>query len=325
MSLFFIKSNKQIGNAPGTLDFIGEKKISETTLSIMSYNIENFREEENIADINPEHLPDKHIHWINVYGLHNVEKINQICQKFSVENLTIEDILNTSHVAKYEEFEKYKIFILKSIRYNHTEKKVEIEQISILLFKNAVMCFQEQPGGMYNKLRERIRLSKGKIRKNKSVYLFFSIMDIIVENYINEVSKIGIEIENTGQRIFANNNSNIEQELYNLKTETTHLRMQIFPVKDLVLRMLIFDYSDIQKSIKPFFYDLKILTIFASIFIPLTFIAGVYGMNFDYIPELNYKYSYPVFWLVIILITIVLLLFFKKRKWMLIRTPEAGY
>ncbi|MBN2664121.1 MAG: magnesium/cobalt transporter CorA, partial [Bacteroidales bacterium] len=336
------------------ISFLGDKKIDKTSINIISYNNNNNIIEKNIDKISDckKLLNNDYVTWINIYGLHDVEKMKEISDFFSINNLFMEDILNTGHIPKYVEYENYKGFVLKIVNYNHQKINIEAEQISIIVFENIVLSFQEKSTKIFDPLRKRIRKSIGRIRNKKVDYLMFAVIDILTDNYLQTISKIGQQIENTAKIIFDNSKPNIEQHIFMLKTEIGFLRMQVRPVKELILRAIISEQSFIKKENTEFFNDIlelltqanetielynvliadqlnsynsfignkmnktmKILTVFASIFIPLTFIAGVYGMNFENIPELRLKYGYFMFWGLIIIIGGTLLLYFKKRKW----------
>lgn len=351
MPRFITKNKKSIGTVPGTLDFIGQQKVADTSLSVICYNAEKLSETNELQSIIQNYKTDTNtIFWVNVYGLHDIDRIKEIANAFSIETITTEDILNTNHIPKYEEWEKYKCFILKLPVYN---RNVTSEQISIIVLNNVIITFQEKPSGLFAPLRDRIKTSKGRIRKRKADYLLFAVLDVIIDNYLFSISEIGQEIENTGKLIFDTNEKNIEKRLYRLKTEIGFLRMQVRPVKELIYRFMKSEPSGIEKQNKSFFNDLlelctqanesvelyntiiadqistyntivankmnqvmKVLTVFASIFIPLTFIAGVYGMNFEYIPELKLKYGYFYFWTIIVCAGAVLVYFFRKKKWL---------
>lgn len=345
---------KDIGAVPGTPVFNGIKKVDKSTIRIIAYNQAQIIEKE-INNINEadEFINSDHTTWINVYGLHHTGIINEISKKFKLDDLLVEDILNTDHIPKYEENEKYRAMILKQISYNKENNNITSSQIAVIFGKNYVLTLQEEPLGNFDKLRERMRKSVGRIRKRKADYLLFGILDTLIDNYLYSLSQLGQQIEDTGKRIFISQKHNLEEDIFKNKIEIGYLRMQIRPVKEMLTRLLSLQINFIAKENKAFYNDLielltqtnetieiyntlvsdqlstyntfvgnrmnqimKVLTVFASIFIPLTFIAGVYGMNFKYIPELSYQYGYFIFWGIIIFIAGGLLYYFKRNKWL---------
>jgi magnesium transporter len=354
MPRFLIKHPKTIGTAPGTLDFVGEQKVDDLTVSILSYTHELVVEAKDISiDTIAERIHPHGVNWINVYGLHNIEKIKAITDYFAIKSLTIEDILNTNHIPKYEEFDHYKGFIFKLIHYNQSERIIHAEQLSLIIFNNIVITFQEKSTGTFNTLKERIRHSIGRIRKKGHDYLVFAIIDTIMDHYLYAMSMIGQEIEEMDKQIFNNTDHQLIKKLYQLKTEIGFFRMQIRPVKEMMMKAIRSDTSFIHKSTKSYFNDLietitqanntielynlllsdqintynalinnhlnqimKVLTVLTSIFIPLTFITGIYGMNFENMPELKTHYGYFILWSVILTLGLGLFFFFKKHKWL---------
>ncbi len=354
MARFLKDRIKTKGQAPGTLVFIGNRKMDAPLIQVIEYNSEYLEEKEcsTIEDAYKNIKPSC-VTWINVYGLHDLELIRKIGEVFSIPLLILEDIVNTDQRPKYEEAENHDIFFLKMLRQEEKDSRVHAEQISIILGENYLLTLQEKRGDVFTPVRERIRKNKGTLRLRGNDYLAYALMDTIVDNYTYLIERIGGQVEDLEDRLFSRKDSTIVEEIYAYKTELNYLRKSVRPVKELMLSLLKTENSFFKESNSHYLNDLydlvtqstdaielynnlvadqlniyntnasnrlnevmKVLTIFASIFIPLTFIAGVYGMNFKYIPELEYQYSYPIFWGVVIATIIILFIFFKRRKWL---------
>ncbi|MBN1184522.1 MAG: magnesium/cobalt transporter CorA [Bacteroidales bacterium] len=350
----FIKDHSAAkGQAPGSLIFIGKKNMEKPVIQVMEYNPKNLIEREllSINEITSK-IKNKGVTWINIYGIHDTEMMQEIGELFDIHPLLLEDILNTDQRPKYEDGEKYDAFILKMLQFDTKANEIIAEQITIILCKHFVITLQERQGDIFEPVRQRIRNKKSKARLNDNDYLAYAIMDTIVDNYTLLIETIGSKVENLEDRIFLKTDAKIAEEIYNLKTELNFLRKSIRPVNDLMMHLLKSENSFFKKKNVHYLKDLnelvthsidtielysnmasdqlsiynatinsrmngvmKVLTMFASIFIPLTFFAGIYGMNFKYFPELEFKYSYPIFWLMALLICTGLLVFFRKKKW----------
>jgi magnesium transporter len=323
-------------------------------ISLIEYDEEQLTEKK--LDSIEEAAPCKDndlVSWINIYGIHDLELIQRVGEMFQLPALVLEDILNTDQRPKYDEGDEFNAFILKMLKYDEGTRQISGEQFTLLLSKNFVLTLQEQHGDVFNPVRERIRNTKRRIRFMDSDYLAYALLDTIVDNYVQIIESLGREIEDLETIIFGNPDKTVVEKIYTLKRELSFLRQSVRPVKDLVVQMMKSENSLFQEKYYHFFKDLndlviqateaielyngmisdhlniystivnnrinevmKVLTIFASIFIPLTFIAGIYGMNFEYLPELTFKYSYFIFWGVVICIGAGLLIYFKRKKWL---------
>jgi len=264
----------------------------------------------------------------------------------------LEDILNTDQRPKYIEGKTISTFILKYLSHDTQTNEITAEQVSIILGKNYVLTLQEKTGNFLEPLRERIRSSTAKKRLQYNDYLAFAILDTLADTYGELIEKTGVQVENLEDRIFKKTSKALVEEIYHLKTEINFIRKAVRPVKEITSRILNTDSAVFRDETKEFIQNLnglalhlsetielygslisdqhntfstkvgnnlnevmKVLTIFASIFIPLTFIAGIYGTNFDVLPELHFKYSYFIMWGVMIVLAAGMLMYFKKRKW----------
>ncbi|WP_346860465.1 magnesium/cobalt transporter CorA [uncultured Draconibacterium sp.] len=354
MARFIKNRGKAQGQVPGSLVFIGNQKMEKPIIQIMQYD-KDYLVEKTVDSIDEAYsmLKPNGVNWINIYGLHDMELVDKIGEMFNVQPMVLEDIVNTDQRPKYQDDETFDAFILKMLREDKKDNRIHAEQISIILGENYLITLQEQVGDVFTPVRERIRSARGRIRLKKNDYLAYALMDIIVDNYTFLIENIGAKVEDLEDRLFTKIDAKIVEEIYSFKTELNYLRKTVRPVKDVMTALMRSENSYFEDTNREFLTDLadmvvqstdaielynnlvseqlniynsnvsnrmnevmKVLTIFASIFIPLTFIAGIYGMNFEYIPELGFKYSYLIFWIVVLLVTGVLLYYFKRKKWL---------
>jgi len=354
MARFLKKKEAALGQPPGSAVFIGEQRVSETRINSTCYSPTELEESTiDSAQAWSPGISDATVQWIDITGLHNPETITSIGARFNLHPLTIEDILHTGQRPKMEEFDHYLYFVLKMLHYDQENKVIRSEQLSIVMGESFVLTFQEQPGDTFNPVRERIRKQRGRIRKTGSDYLAYALLDTVVDNYIASIERLGEEVEDLEHEIITNPEREVLEKIKLFKREINYLRKTARPAREFILQLSRLDNDLIQESTAPFVKDLldlstqsveivetyrdvlsdyldiyntgvnnrlndilRVLTIFSAIFIPLTFIAGVYGTNFEYLPELHYRYSYFIFWGVLIVIAVVMLRFFRKRNWL---------
>jgi len=346
--------SKKSGLPPGTLIHVGEKKIEKSRITIIDYDEEQYQEKE-VEKIEEcfEYKDKPTITWINIDGLHEVDIIEKIGKCFELHPLLLEDILNTAQRPKIEDFEKYIFIVLKMLDYDDTENQVKIEQISLVLGSNYLLTFQEMRGDIFNRIRDRIRNGKGRIRKMHSDYLAYVIIDSIVDHYFSILEKIGDKLENIEEELITNPTIETSYTIHNMKREMIFLRKSIWPLREIVNSFERYETPLIKKTTSRYIRDvydhtiqvidtvesfrdiisglldlylstisnrmnevMKVLTMIATIFIPITFIAGIYGMNFNYMPELQWQGGYPATIMVMAAISIIMIFFFKKRKWL---------
>jgi len=347
-------AKKKIGLPPGTLVHVGEKKIEKIRISIIDYDEAHVEEKE--AKSVEECFPFKDkptVTWINVDGLHEVNLIEQLGTHFGMHPLLLEDILHTEQRPKLEDHEAYLFVVLKMLYYNGEAREIEAEQVSLILGSDFVISFQEREGDVFKYVRERIRNSKGRIRKVGADYLAYALIDAIVDNYFIVLEKLGEQIEVMEEELVTNPTPETLQTIHHLKRELIFLRKSVWPLREVISALDRGESPLIQESTGIYLRDLydhtiqvidsvetfrdmvsgmldiylssvsnkmnevmKVLTIIATIFIPLTFIAGIYGMNFQYMPELGWHWGYPAVWFVICAIFIVMLVYFRRRKWL---------
>ncbi|MFH1279036.1 MAG: magnesium/cobalt transporter CorA [Candidatus Eisenbacteria bacterium] len=354
MARHFRRSHKKIASAPGTVEFAGEKKVEHVRISVMDYDKEHFDEKANVSV--DECLPyfDKpEVTWINVNGLHDTAVLQTLGDKAGLHPLVLEDIINTHQRPKIEEFPGYLYIVMRMLRFDEEKNHVSGEQISIILGPNYVLSFQEVEGDMFDPVRERIRIGRGRSRKLKSDYLAYALVDAVVDHYFAVLEKMGDRIESLEERVTEDPTTEVLHAIHGMKRELIFVRKSVFPVRELISSLSRTENPLIQKGTDIFLRDahdhtiqvidalesyrdilsglqdlylsgisnrmnevMKVLTIAATIFVPLTFFAGIYGMNFDFIPELHYKWAYPAFWGVMLVMGGGMVVFFKRRGWL---------
>ncbi|GAB1483699.1 magnesium/cobalt transporter CorA [Treponema sp.] len=333
---------------------MGDRKPTEMVLSVIGYDpIGTWTKsaltvEELLSYRNPGGL-----NWINVNGLKDVEAISRIAEAYGIHPLTVEDILNTEHRPKVEEFDEYLFITLKAITWVDAVNKPEYEQISLVLTRDTVITFQEVVGDCFDPIRRRIEANVGRIRKMGSDYLAYGLVDSIVDSYFIVLDRLGTRLEDFELRATEETGQDFMRELQAVKQEVVRMRRAVWPLRENIAALLRLESHLISEELEPFLKDLhdnivqsaetvesyreimagvlevnlssvsnrmnevmKVLTIISTIFIPLTFIVGVYGMNFRHMPELDYVWAYPITWFVMGLIALGMVLFFKKRKWL---------
>jgi len=348
------KKSKKVGLPPGSIVHIGNKRAEKTKITIVDYNEEQFQEKE--VKTVKECCPYKEkptITWINIDGVHEVKIIEELGKIYNFHPLILEDIVDTDQRPKIKDFGDYIFIILKMHYYDKENNEIKIEQVSLIFGKNYVISFQEREGDVFDSIRERIRNNIGRIRKARADYLIYALMDAIIDNYFTILEKLGEETEDLEAKVIKDPVPANLQIIYKLKSELIFLRKSVWPLREVISFLekgespLVLESTniylrdvyghtiqvmdtvetlrDIISGIRDIYLSsvsnkmneiMKVLTIIATIFIPLTFIAGVYGMNFQYMPELKWVWAYPLILSVMLIIGVVMVIFFKRRKWM---------
>lgn len=351
----FLKKRDQVkGQSPGALIFVGNQKMETVKIRVIDYDHEHLADKEltDIRDGSHFQKTDT-VTWINFNGVHDMNVISQVGEGFNLHPLVLEDIMNTGQRSKIEEFDDYVFIVLKMIRFNKETGMVYNEQLSMILGDKYLLTFQEQTGDVFEPVRDRIRKQKSRIRGSGTDYLAYALIDSLVDNYMILIERLGEKIEELEEVILEGNDPSIMGKINSYMREINYLKKTVRPVRDAIHEIPRLEGGHFRESTLPFVKDLqdlitqaaeaietyrdllsdqlniynsvmgnkmndimKVLTIFASIFIPLTFIAGIYGTNFDYVPELHYRYSYFILWGVMIVIGIGLLGFFKRKNWL---------
>jgi magnesium transporter len=347
------KSSMKIGMPPGSMIYVGEQKVEKVKITLTEYDAEGIEscEINSVEEVEP-YTDTPKVTWVNVCGLHETEFLKQIGEKFNIHPLVLEDILNTETRPKLEITDDYIFIVMKLVCYNSDLKMLETEQASFILGKNFVFSFLEKSENVFNPLRERISNQTGRLRKSGCDFLFYALMDIIVDNYYLVLEKTDEEIDSLDEALINNSEEIQIREIHNLKRQLIALRRNTWPLRELFSLLIRDDSKLIKKSTGPYLRDLldhtihvtesvdsfretantlmetylsmasnkmnevmKVLTVIATIFIPLTFIVGIYGMNFNYMPELQWPWAYFAVWGVMIAVFVVMLIYFRKKKW----------
>jgi magnesium transporter len=354
MAKYVKPESKKIGTAPGSLIFVGRQKIDQARIDVISYSADSFELDEkvSVSQLRGYLNEDKTV-WINVTGLHDTELIGAIGETFQVHPLIVEDVLNTDQRTKIEEIEGYMAFFCKMVKFNEAEENLEEEQLSMLLGKGVLITFQEAGGDVFNSVRERLNRATTKIRVRGADYLAFALLDAVVDHQFLSIEAVGDRIERITENLQEDPDEQIHAELNECKRLINRMRRIVRPMIEVSNTFEKSESLLVQKNTIPFIKDLedhvlqsaesieiykelindelanyhavmgaklndiiRVLTIFSVVFIPLTFLAGIYGTNFQYLPELEYKYAYPIFWVVLIVVAALMLYFFKKKKWL---------
>ena len=354
MAKLFKRVSKKIGLPPGTLVHIGEKKTEKVEMSLTDYDERQFQHKESVTV--EEAIPFKEkptVTWLNVTGLHDVKIIEQIGKAFNIHPLLLEDIVHTGQRPKLEDFEDYIFFVLNMLTYDKERDTLVVEQVSLILGAHFVISFQETDSNVFKPVRERIRNAKGRIRKLGSDYLAYALIDAIVDNYFLILEHFGEKIEVLQEDVLSVPTPETLQIIQATKRDMIFLRKSVWPLREAISVLYRGESPLIADGVIPYLRDvydhtiqvidsidtfrdmisgtldvylssvsnkmnevMKVLTIIATIFIPITFIAGVFGMNFKYMPELEWRWAYPIVWLVMLAIGIAMLIGFRRRKWL---------
>ncbi len=349
------RRTEKTGLAPGTPMHIGQRKMEMIKITVIDYDAVGYYEERETTDIArlAKAKETEPITWINIAGLHQIETIEAIGQIFDIHPLLLEDILNTEQRPKIEQYDNYLYMILKLIHWREDDNEIETEQISIVLGNRFVITFQEQEEDIFDPLRQRIRSGKGRIRQFGSDYLAYSLLDMVVDHYFLILENLGEQIEVVEDELVSDPNTTTLQKIHDLKREMLYLRRSVWPLREVIGGLqrdesnliqeatLIFlrdvyehtiqvidtieTYRDVVSGLLDVYLSsisnkmnevMKVLTVIATIFIPLTFITSLYGMNFRYMPELQWRWAYPLLWLVLITISVFMLAYFRKKDWL---------
>ncbi len=347
------KRGKKVGAAPGTLLHIGDSSTDQTQLHLIRYNASEL--EEIHPRQASECLPDpgsQHISWFNILGVHEAAVVKTIGDSFGLHALVMEDILNTDHRPKIENHDGYLYIVLKMLQYDAQAAETRTEQVSLVIGSNYVLCFQERPGDVFDGVRTRLRSGRS-IRHKGSDYLAHALIDAIVDNYFLLLEQFGEEVELLEDELLREPRPAALARIHHFKREMLLLRKAVWPLRELLSNLSREETALVQADTRLFLRDvydhsihiidtietirdllsgmlelymssvnnrmneiMKVLTLFASIFMPLTFISGVYGMNFRHMPELSQQWGYPAVLLFMAAVACGLVFYFRWKKWL---------
>jgi magnesium transporter len=346
---------RKIGLSPGTIEILSSG-VGEIKLELFVYHETDCTlkriKEDALLQLKPEQYPNHKI-WLNVDGIHNPKLIEAVGRNFNIHSLALEDIATPDQRPKFDQFDKNVYAVIKMLNYDEQSETIQSEQISLVLGEKYVITFGEKEGDVFDPNRERLKQGKGRLRKSGSDYLFYTLIDTIVDNYFLILEKLGEKIEILEDELINNPGPENLKVLYKLKREMILLRKNIWPLREMLNKMIREESQLVSHEIQIYWRDvydhtiqiidtiemhrdmlasmldiylsgisnkmnavMKVLTVISTIFIPLTFIAGIYGMNFKYMPELQYRNGY--FWVlgVCAALALVMLGYFRKKKWL---------
>lgn len=354
MARFIKKRKEEIGLAPDDLWFRGEHKINEVQLRVIDFDTVNLIENviEKVKDVLSYQDKDS-VTWFNIDGLHNTSIMEELAKGFNLDQLILADVLNTQARPKVEEYDNCIFLSIKMLQHDSDTDLIMVENLSLIITKSILFSFQEKKGDVFEPVRDRIRKQKRRIRNGGTDYLAFALLDIVIDNYIYIIGVLGQKIESLEDSLLNDPTQAVVEKINLYKRELNFLRKNIKPAKEMILAFNKLDSelvngddiemhlkelednishaSELTDSYREILSDqlniyhttissklndiMKFLTVFSVIFIPLTFIAGIYGTNFEYVPELHYRYSYFIMWLVMLVVAVGMLIYFKRKKW----------
>jgi magnesium transporter len=350
--LFNTVSDKH-GSPPGTMVYTGRQKKEPLRISVIDYDGENISEQEGVSAESCISLKETGtVSWVNVTGLNDTEAIGRVGAAFDIHPLVLEDILHTTQRPKLEDLGDYLFLVVRMLYVEPQTEEIHSEQISFILTPHCLVTFQERAGDVFDLIRDRLRKGHGRVRKMGADYLLYALMDAIVDNYFLIMEKTGEQIENIEQALMENPQSLLLNELYAQKRELLYIRKAVWPLREAIgglergeskllkpkthayLRDLydhtiqvidtVETFRDMLSGVQDLYLSsmghktnqvMQVLTIIATIFIPITFVAGIYGMNFEVIPELKWRYGYAGVWVVMITMVAIMLAYFRRKRW----------
>jgi magnesium transporter len=338
---------------PESMVYVGKQRVGSMVVRVIDYDV-NHLEERKIDQVHEcaQYMQKDSVSWISVTGIHESAKVEEICNIFGIHPLIQEDILNTQQRTKIEEFDNYLFVTFKNLYYSDTLKSIETEQISVILGKNFLLSFQETDSALFLEIIQRIQTAKGTIRTKKADYLLYKILDTAVDQYFVLIDRIGESVEDIEEETMYYPNNRTSFKIQAIKKELQNLSKHILPMREALNRLEagfnelieernikyyrdVYDHTyqayDTIENHRNLLNDLmniyfttmsnklnqvmKVLTVISTIFMPLSFITGVFGMNFKFFPGLDHPDAYYIFWIIVGIVFIGMLVYFKKKKW----------
>ena len=346
------KRSRKTGLPPGTLVHIGERKSEKVTVTVFRYSgadCEELQQEQVDGLARPV---DESVVWINVGGVHQVEVVETLGKQFSLHPLMLEDVANTDQRPKLDDYETYFFLVIKMLSLTK-RNEIAVEQVSLVLGRNYVISFQENGTDVFQPVRERLRGGKGRLRQSGADYLLYSLVDAIVDQYFAVLESLGEKIEALQQTVVDDPRPETLNDIHALKRQLLYLRRAVWPLRDVMNNLSRSTCPFLQEPTKVFFRDvydhvvqivdtietlremvsasldiylssvsyrlnavMRVLTVITTIFMPLSFIASIYGMNFEHMPELQSRWGYPLVLAVMTAVGVGMLLLFKKKRWL---------
>lgn len=347
-----VSRSRKTGLTPGTVMFTGAQKVDAVTVDVIHYDRDAMTEqhglglEDALSAVGPGSVT-----WLNVNGLHETDVIERIGERWGLHPLTLEDVASVGQRPKLELFDDYLFVVLRMLAFENDH--LADEQLSLILGRNIVITFQERPGDVFEPLRERIRQAKGRIRSMGADYLAYALLDIVVDNYFVVLEHYSDALEAIEGDVYADPQPAVMERISSLKREALHVRKAVWPVRELMSALLRDESELFSRPVQTFLRDaydhviqaidtletlreilgslqdsylsslsfrmnevMKVLTMIATIFIPLTFLAGIYGMNFERMPELGWPWAYPALLGLMLVVTAGMVYYFRRKRWL---------
>ncbi len=349
------RQRKKPGLPPGTIVHTGEQKVEVVRISAFDFAGEKCTEIKDVEDITSvlDLRDSPTVTWVNIDGLHDTDLIEKIGLHYGFHPLVLEDVVHVGQRPKLEEYDDYLYLVLYQLEWRGEDAMVTEEQVSMIIGPNYVFSFQERPGDDFETVRERLRQSRGKARHRGADYLAYQLIDATVDNYFTILDRIGQVTEQVELEVLGSPTPQTMHRLHQIKRELLVVRRAIWPLRDVLAGLMRTESELVTEGTRVYLRDvhdhavrvvdmvetlrdvvggmieiylaqvtirtnevMKVLTMMASVFIPLTFIVGVYGMNFDFMPELNVWWGYPAVWAVMIAATAGILIWFRRQRWL---------
>jgi magnesium transporter len=353
MARFLRKIDRKAGQPPGAVIFVGERKMERPMLRVIRFDPQTVQEEEpeSVEDVQAA-ASRGGVLWANLDGLHDESILHRFGAGFGLPSLVLEDVANTSQRPKAEDFEEFS-FICARMLWLGEDRQVHAEQLSMAVFSSVLLTFQERTGDVFDAVRQRIRSGRGRVRRRDAPYLACALLDSVMENCIRVIEVLGERIEDMGDEVLNDPSPELLEEIHEYRREVAYVRKHLRPMREMVHRLARSESELFGPDMRPFLDELtdladqaseaadlyrdmlgdhlnaynmvmanrlndvmRFLTVFATIFIPLTFVAGVYGMNFQHMPELGLRWAYPAFWGLIVALGGGMIVYFRKKGWL---------
>lgn len=350
----FKRYTQKVGKPPGTLEYLGEEQTEPIRITVLDYDETHFHIEKiQTFETCLSYKDTETVTWIQIEGIHDISVIEDIGECFGVDPLLLEDMLSPTQMPKIEFTENFVCIFFKSLDYDTESDKISREQICLIIGHNYVISLQENDSNIFASIRNRLQNGQGRIRRMHSGYLAYALIDVIVDHYFVVLDEVNERVHVLEEEIMNESSPEVLKKVNDLRAEQLLLRRPIFPLRDVLIEILDDEIPLLDEDLHPYFQDvyehllqviqmlevirtnitglfdiytstvsqrmnevMKVLTIVATFFIPLTFIAGIYGMNFKYMPELDNAWGYPIVLLVMLGISIGMFIFLKLKKWL---------
>jgi magnesium transporter len=353
MTRFFHRVTRPAAQPPGTVEFTGEQHVEQVSIDTTGYDGDTLVVREGVTPAEcAESLHSATVTWIDVIGVHDAALIRDLGERFGVHALALEDVVNTHQRPKLDIYGDHLYVVCRMLRFDREANRVHSEQLSLVLGHGFVISFQERPGDVFAPVRKRLQRAHGRLRRGGADYLAYALLDAVIDNYFLVAEAFGETIEDLEEQLLREGHPDPLDDTHRLKRELVLLRRAAWPLREVMSALVRTDSELVATETVPYLRDaldhanqvgdaietfrdmlaslheltmahasnrlndvMKVLTIFASIFVPLTFVAGVYGMNFAHMPELTWRWSYPLFWVVILMLGGSMVVYFRRKKW----------